>query len=87
MESSFLWVFSDESGALSQKDDRFLIFGVVSTPDVKILRNVVKKVRQQYPKYSKANAHLHAAKNPPEVTKCLLRILSEQEDVAIGVMI
>lgn len=80
-------MFSDESGDLSQKEDRFLIFGVVSTPDVKILRNVVKKARQQYPKYSKANAHLHAAKNPPEITKCLLRTLAEQKNVVIGVTI
>ena len=81
-----LYMFSDESGDLSQKDERYMIASVVLTPDVKILSNLVKRTHHDYPK-SKAKGHLHAAKDPREVTEFLLRVLSEQKDVAIGVMI
>lgn len=87
MKNSSLWVFSDESGDLAQRDSGFVIFGVVTTPQIKILRDAVKNTRRRYPKYTKRKPYLHAADDPPEVTRYLLGILSKQENISIGVTI
>ena len=82
-----LYMFSDESGDLTQPDGRFVVFGVVVTPHVKVLRDVVKRTRHRYPKEIKSKTYLHAADQPPEVTRYLLEQLSKQEDVSVGVFI
>ncbi len=81
------YMFSDESGDLTQRDSRFVVFGVVVTPHVKILHDVVKRTRQRYPKEIRSKTYLHAADQPPEVTQYLLEQLSKQEDVSVGVLI
>ncbi len=82
-----LYMFSDESGDLAQQDGRFVIFGVVVTPQVKVLRDVVKRTKQRYPKETRSKPYLHAADDPPKVTRYLLDVLSNQSDVSVGVLV